>query len=90
MAWLTEAEFNYRMDVASGRYRRKPKPKPITVKDIDRFFAEVSRGMEAINRRAEPIIRELVEAEKRLAASPLMQGFEAFMEQYAGIPATRY
>ncbi len=67
MVWLTEADFNYRMDIASGHYRRKPEPKPITFRNIERFITADQNG------RAESTMRILLEAEKRLAASPLIQ-----------------
>ena len=77
MVWLTEADFNYRMDIASGHY--KPETKPITFRNIERFITEDQNG------RAESTMRILMEADKRLAASPLMQRAVALL----GMPVER-
>ena len=84
MTHLTQAESDYRMDVASGRYRRQPDPVP--PRDVRRFFEELDRGTRVIDRRAKLIMRALRQAETELVASPLMKGFEAFIEQVARRP----
>ena len=78
MAFLTKAELDYRLDVLEGRYRRQTKP--LTIDDIVRRMVAPIEERSPLGR----FIRGLEGAEKRLARSPLMQGFEAFAKQYAG------
>ena len=50
MAWLTEAEFNHRMDVVSGRYRRR-QPKTVTTITFDQVTAEFNREIQEVAKR---------------------------------------
>ena len=76
-AWLTEAEANYRMDVASGKYQRKPKSRPMTAEEIMQCMETFREGLEILGRRVQPFFDGLAEAEKRLAETPMVKEIRA-------------
>ena len=66
MGWLTEAEFNYWVDVYGGRYDKPrtaqpTKPRPVSI-------GEIVRLVDKVNQRAAITMRPLVEADRQLTA----------------------
>ena len=92
MVWLTEAEFDYWMDIYEGKYDKKPEEvrKLQVVRSTPQHDASPIKergGTRAPHVRRPPtlrpgdIIRELAELDRRIAASPLGKAFVAMLKR---------
>ena len=92
MVWLTEAEFDYWMDIYEGKYDKKPEEvrKLQVVRSTPQHDASPIKergGTRAPHVRRPPtlrpgdIIRELAELDRRIAASPLEKAFVAMLKR---------